>query len=358
MKLLFISRAYPPVVGGIENQNYELSMNLPKVVNTTLLVNTRGKKFLPFFLPYALLKTLFSARQYDAILLGDGVLSIIGFFVKIFSCKTTVISIVHGLDITYRSPIYQTLWVRLFLPSLDGLIAVSKETKNIAVQHGLTEAKITVIANGVTLLHQPERYQKADRDTLLGFDTADTILLLTHGRLAKRKGAAWFIENVLPSLPGNVHYVISGSGPEKETIQKTIESLDLTHRVHLLGRVSDEQKIALLHITDIFIQPNIRVPGDMEGFGIAVIEASSCGLPVVASNLEGLTDALANGKNGILVEPENSRDWIDTLIPLIREKNSRKELGLKGLLYTQKHFAWETLTQKYIDTIRGFQKNG
>ena len=61
MKILFISRAYPPVTGGIENQNYALSVWLPKISDCYTLANTRGKKFLPFFLPYAIVYALLIA---------------------------------------------------------------------------------------------------------------------------------------------------------------------------------------------------------------------------------------------------------------------------------------------------------
>jgi phosphatidylinositol alpha-1,6-mannosyltransferase len=351
MKLLFISRAYPPVVGGIENQNYELSVRLPKLADTTLLVNRQGKKFLPFFFPFVLVKTFFTAGRYDAVLLGDGVLALVGFFIKIFHPKVRVASVIHGLDVTYCLSLYQTLWVKLFLPSLDVLLAVSEETKNVAVQHGLTEEKIQVIPNGVDQEFLPEKFTRAKLDVFLGFETEDTIVLLTHGRLAKRKGVAWFIENVLTELPTNTHYVVSGSGPEQTILEELVSRLSLTHRVHLLGRVSDEDKLLLLHTADIFIQPNIKVPGDMEGFGIAVIEATSCGRPVVASKLEGLIDALAAGKNGILVEHGNPKAWVQALLPLIRSKEARTSLGNQARLYTEKNFTWDTITKRYLDAL-------
>jgi phosphatidylinositol alpha-1,6-mannosyltransferase len=103
MKLLFISRAYPPVIGGIENHNYELAKRFSQSAETTLLVNTKGKKFLPFFLPYALIKTVLNAKKYDAILFGDGVLAIIGFFVVLFTKKPSVASVIHGVDVNYKS---------------------------------------------------------------------------------------------------------------------------------------------------------------------------------------------------------------------------------------------------------------
>ena len=115
MKILFISRAYPPIVGGIENQNYELGKWLGKIADVTIIANKKGKKFLPFFLPYAIVKSLLIARKYDAVLLGDGVLGIIAYKLKFFYPKKPIICVVHGLDLTFKSGIYQKLWVNIFL---------------------------------------------------------------------------------------------------------------------------------------------------------------------------------------------------------------------------------------------------
>lgn len=352
MKILFISRAYPPVVGGIENHNYELAKRFSQQADTTLLVNTRGKKFLPFFLPYALLKTLWTAKKYDAILLGDGVLAIVGFAAILMTRKPVVASVIHGLDVTYKGSIYQMLWVRMFLPSLHTLIAVSEETKNIAIQYGLREQKIKVIPNGVAITYQPERYPRQALSDLLGFDTQEKIVLLTHGRLAKRKGAEWFIHNVLVTLPSSIHYVLSGDGPERENIEKAIAIHGLESRVTLLGRIDEATKLALLHTVDIFIQPNITVPGDMEGFGISVIEATSCARPVLVSNIEGLTDAIAHGKNGLPLPSGDTHAWQEAILRLARNGEERKVLGKQFFTYTQEHFSWDTITKEYLEALR------
>ncbi len=136
MKVLFISRAYPPIIGGIENQNYELGKWLGEIADVKIIANKKGKKFLPFFLPYAIFQSLFIAHKYDVILLGDGVLGIAGWFLKLFYKKPAV-CIVHGLDLTYRNKIYQKFWVRKFIKRLDKLIAVGNETVRIASEKGI-----------------------------------------------------------------------------------------------------------------------------------------------------------------------------------------------------------------------------
>jgi phosphatidylinositol alpha-1,6-mannosyltransferase len=279
------------------------------------------------------------------------VLSVIGFFATLVTRKPVIASVIHGLDVTYKSSFYQLVWVRMFLPSLTKLIAVSLETKNIAIQYGLSENKITVIPNGVDLQYEPGKFSRSDLSKLLGFDTQDTVILLTHGRLAKRKGAEWFINNVLVSLPANIHYVLSGDGPEREAIQKAVVLHGLEKRVTLLGKVSDATKLTLLHTADIFIQPNITVPGDIEGFGISVIEATSCARPVLVSNMEGLTDAIANGKNGVALPSGDTHAWQDAVLRLARNPEKRTVLGKQFQNYTEEHFSWEKIIQEYLRAL-------
>lgn len=362
MRILFISRAFPPVIGGIENQNHALSVWLPKYTEVTTIANRHGRLFLPFFAPYALLRALLGWRSYDVLLLGDGTIAIIGWFVKKLTDKK-VITIIHGIDINYNSSslkiwferwlisLYQTLWVRIFLPSLDGYITVSTSTKELAIKHDLNPKKCFVIPNGVDTDAQRGNFSRTDLSELLGHDTSDKVVLLTAGRLVKRKGVAWFIRNVFPKLPNDTLYAVSGAGPEESAIRAAVTETKTDDRVVLLGRVSDEDRRLLLNTADIFVQPNIPIAGDMEGFGIAVIEATSAGLPVVASRLEGLQEAITDGGNGILVEPENAEAFVRVLDDLIAHPDKRTDLGTRAARFTEEHFHWKHIAKKYISTL-------
>lgn len=353
MKILFISRAFPPVTGGIENQNYALSVWLPKLTETRTLANRHGKNALPFFLPWVTLQALFLMPRYDVLLLGDGVLGITGWIVKLFhsASRKPVFCIVHGLDLTYQNSLYQSLWVKRFLPRLDGLIAVSRETARLAEEHGFPLEKVVVIPNGVETDHASGDYSRADLERFLKEDLTNKRVLLTTGRLIKRKGGAWFVREVLPQLPGNTLYLLAGAGPEQANIEQAIQEKGVAHRVKLLGYVSEETKKLLLNTADIFVQPNIPVPGDVEGFGIAVIEATACGLPVVASKLEGLTDAICENENGILVSPLDSEAFRTAIVSLLDQEEERQNLGKRAKEYTESHFHWNLIARLYIETL-------
>lgn len=356
MNILFISRAFPPMTGGIENQNAALSVWLPQVASADTIANHYGKKFLAFFFPYATLRALFRMSHYDVLLLGDGVLAPLGVIVKFFYPKKTIVSIVHGLDLTYRNTFYQKFWVQKWLPSLDGLIAVSTETKNIALSRNIAPDKVVIVWNGIDTETLSGNFTRADLVPILGENSRHQSVLLTTGRLARRKGAEWFVRNVLPTLPKNTLYVLAGSGSEEAAIRQAIKATGLETQVRLLGRVTDTVRNTLLHTVDIFIQPNIRVPHDVEGFGIAVIEAAACGRPVIASQLEGLKDAIIQGENGILVEPENAEAFRAAIENLLENETARLALGERARQYTLMHYHWKVISKKYVETLENFMK--
>lgn len=352
-KILFISRSFPPTVGGIENQNHALSVWLGKHADVTTVANRWGKKFLPIFLPYCFIRALFCAKRFDAILLGDSVLAIVGWFIKILYPRKAVLCVVHGLDITYPFFFYQALWIHVFLPKLDRLIAVGNETIAAGIARNIPKEKFEFIPNGIDPSQQYNpQFNRRDLEGIVGDLNRDTLTILTSGRLAKRKGVAWFIQNVLPNLPGNTLYIIAGNGPDIDNIRKAVEKTGLFTRVKILGYVSDRARDILLNTCDIFVQPNISVPDDMEGFGISVIEAASCGIPVVTSKIEGLKDAIADGKNGIFAESENHRDWIKKLDPFLSDKKKRESFGDHARKYTVRHFDWNTISACYSGIIQ------
>lgn len=351
MRILFISRAYPPIVGGIENQNYELSQWLPQHTETRTIANRKGKKFLPFFLPYALLRALFLMPKYDILLLGDGVLGIVGWCVKILYPRKTVVSIVHGLDLTFKSAFYQRFWIRKFISSLDGLIAVGNETIRQGVSRGIPEEKFIFIPNGVDTEKFFAPHKREELAAVLGLSLEGKSVLLTSGRLAKRKGVAWFIRNVMPELPDNILYVVAGDGADRKNIEQAVQETGLASRIKLLGYVSDETRHILWNTCDLFIQPNIKVEGDMEGFGISVIEAASCELPVIASRLEGLQDAIKDGENGFLVETGNAEQYVSVITALLNDQLRLQAFKKQVRRYVVSHYRWENIVKLYIGTL-------
>lgn len=342
MRVLLVTRKYPPKIGGMESLSYGLLTGFPEPKSTIVL--RRSQKHLVWFLPYVIARVALSAHRYDVIHLGDALLCSAGFLPRLFGKKVAVS--VHGLDLTFRPWIYQA-YLKLFLRA-DAFIANSESTRQLAVARGLAPTRTITI--GV-----PERYfevaRSARRDAELEQRRQGLVALVTVGRLVPRKGAAWFVRNVLPSLPSAL-YVVIGVGSDHDAIVAAAEETGTRSRVWLTGSVSDERLLDLLGSSDVFVMPNVPVPGNVEGFGIVAIEAAASGLPVVASRLEGIPDAVSDGNNGRLVTSGAREEWLHALEPLLADPELRRQEGERGRAYTEQHNSWPRIIAQYVALFR------
>jgi phosphatidylinositol alpha-1,6-mannosyltransferase len=365
MKILFISRAYPPVVGGIEMQNFGIANALAKIAETKIIANKKGKKFLPLFLPWLTLKLFFLVPKYDAVVFGDGVLSPIGALLKFFYRRKKYFCIIHGLDITYahKNSLMGKIYRSVNIPSekkMDKLIMVGNETINEAVKIGIPEEKCVFIPNGLDVDEVCGNYSRSELEKLLGRNLNGKKIIFRGGRFVKHKGVNWFVRNVMPKLPENYILVAAGGVVAKKTtgdandfenVKKTVQELNLSARVILLANLPRKDMKILFSTCDIYISPNIKVDGSMEGFGITAIEAGACGKVVLASNLEGLKDAIIDGQNGFLVESENSEAWAKKITELLEQDSMRNDFGEKAAKFVSENYSWDKISKRYLEEI-------
>jgi phosphatidylinositol alpha-1,6-mannosyltransferase len=103
----------------------------------------------------------------------------------------------------------------------------------------------------------------------------------------------------------------------------------------------------LLSAADLFIMPNRTVEGDMEGFGLVAIEAASRGLPVVATAIEGITDAITDGRNGYCVAEGDTKALLDIITGLMDDPSRLHELCQQAAEFTCAKFSQERVFGLY-----------
>ncbi len=293
-------------------------------------------------IPLALLR----ARDADVIHLGDPVLSLVGWLIKkLFHTPVTVT--VHGLDVQYSSKLYQW-YLRTFFRSFDMYYPISTYAASLLTPD-ISSDKVRVIPPGVHDRFYNSSISKLALSQLLGIDTNQLFIIGTAGRLVKRKGHAWFITEVLPHLPQHVHYVIAGDGPEYSAIEDAAQEAGVTSQVHMLGKVSDADLQIFYNTIDLFVQPNISVPGDAEGFGIVLNEAALCEKQVFASDIEGIPSAIQNGKNGYLFPAEEAAVWIEAITSALQHGGMRFS---EVRTYTLHNFAWPVIASTYVNSFK------
>ena len=349
--ILFITRNYPPKTGGLEAYSYHLirefeSRDTNDFVHKIVL--TKSVFHLVWFFPYCFVKALYFISRYSiqSVHLCDGFLAPVGLMLKWLTGARVTVSIV-GLDITFKNRLYQSI-VPQCIKRLDRVISISRSTRDECLRRGISPLNCTVIPVGIVPTEQCLGTPKADLQRKLesrtGLSLKGKTVLVTVGRLVKRKGVAWFVENVMPHLDSSYCYLVAGNGPDFASIKALVARHDLGDRVRLLGRISDAEKKVIYNASDFFIMPNITVPGDIEGFGIAMIEAGSCGLPVVASNIQGIRDAVIDGKTGYLVEEGDAEGYCDKI-----EHMDLKKEDIRSLVRAT--FDWDKIGRRYRDVL-------
>jgi len=246
---------------------------------------------------------------------------------------TTLSATACGLDVMYRAWWYQPM-IRWCLRRCNHVICISHATAQEVRTRGVTDDRITIIPCGI------------DMSVSLPVIDSTPQLLVTVGRLVKRKGIVWFLTNVLPDLlthMPDLQYVIMGNGPERRRISSIIKKLHLQDAVHLFTHASDDVCRELMQKAALFVAPNIPVAGDMEGFGIVCIEAGRAGLPVAAADLEGLKDAVIDGKTGIFFTAGDAQDCTEVIQRMLRNPLNKSDVRQA----VTERFAWQTLVPFY-----------
>jgi glycosyltransferase involved in cell wall biosynthesis len=132
--------------------------------------------------------------------------------------------------------------------------------------------------------------------------------------------------------------VMAGRGPMRDALLARTSELGLTHAVTLLGRVQHDQVPKLVQSFDLMLMPSIY---ESETFGVAAVEASACAVPVVASRIGGVPEAVLHDKTGLLVQPRDAQALAQACLELIDDPARRRALGAAGRRFVERHYVWQ-----------------
>jgi len=373
LAVLFITHKYPPSTGGMEKQSFELINGCRKYLDVHTIVFDGSEPIFLFFvkLKSRVYKMIKLHPDIDIIHLNDGLMAAIFHLLKIQYEDIKIVVTFHGLDVVFPLSLYQ----KYLLPKLQRFVAficVSDATKQACIERGFDRNKLFVVDNGVedilklninnTNTSFLEKYGIKD----------DSVIILAIGRPVKRKGFSWFAQNVMHLLDDRFKFVHIGDVKVSESFWFNLLSIKLqelfslflgkatdakalkdvsetNQNVILCGKVSEKDKVAIISNASMMVMPNIKVDGDMEGFGLVALEGSILGKTVLAANMEGITNAIHDGKNGYLLESEKPEIWA----------NKIKEIGKNKVPfdtqvrdYTLQHFSWEKMCLEYVQVFR------
>lgn len=371
LRILYVSHSFPlpddPLsnVGGMQRVAvalYNALRSRDDVVVIPLLLETSwkmtGVRTGPFLLDLVRrIPRMVRGERIDVVLFSSMVTAastlLIGDRIRRAGAITAAIPV--GRDVTLPNPMYQALVPRV-LRTLDLVLPISRATATECTDRGTDPAKVHVVPCGVDSPGDgPAGQGQGPRQRLIellrarGMNLPDgALLLLSVGRHQERKGFHWFVDAVMPALRERAVYLLAGNGPMTPAIEERIRARGLADRVFLLGQVPEETLAALYAGSDLFIMPNIPVAGDIEGFGVVMIEAGAAGRPVVAAGLEGIRDVITEGINGNLVRSGDA----DGFIAAIDAYGDSEVLARASRLareHVESNFGWPAVTQRYVE---------
>jgi phosphatidylinositol alpha-1,6-mannosyltransferase len=182
--------------------------------------------------------------------------------------------------------------------------------------------------------------------------------LLSVARLTRHKGIDAGIR-ALASLAKeypDLGYIIVGSGEELARLKQLASDLEITERVRFLANVSDQELPPLYNCADIYLGLSRLMTQRVEGFGISLLEAGACGVPVVASRVGGIPDAVHDGESGLLVDGDNEQQVCAALRRLLRDPGLAHRLGQGGRQAVEKFYNWNRVAEEIATLGRKFGK--
>jgi phosphatidylinositol alpha-1,6-mannosyltransferase len=207
--------------------------------------------------------------------------------------------------------------------------------RQLATELGCRTDHVSVVPYGVDERFAP-RPRRPDLVARYGLDGA--VVALFFGGLKPRKNLPLLLDvfaRVAPAAPA-ARLLIAGGGSLRETLERRARALGLGDRIVFTGYVPEAEKVDHFNLADVFVFPSA-----LEGFGLAVGEAMSCGLPVLASDRGSIPEIVGDGESGLLADPAAPERFAERLAALLADAGLRQGLGRAGRARVEARFRWD-----------------
>jgi glycosyltransferase involved in cell wall biosynthesis len=357
MRVLFLTRRYPPTRGGAQTHAFKLYTYLCQRMPVTLVaLRADSVAHLAWFLPWAWLRAAWQllTRRVDMVYYSDGVTASIAWALAPLKGRARFCCSLYGLEMTFGNRIARAL-MRAGTLSCDGIAVISENSIDVAeLEWGVPRARMVFIPLGAEPEElSPERDEslrrafEAEYGVVFGRDR----LLLNIGRIVPRKGMAEFARCGVPLLQEGVRVLVVGGGVDADRVRAARTGLDDPARVLVLGVLDDETCSMLRRHCDLFLMPNVPTAGDVEGYGIAPLEAMYFGTPVVAFAVDALVESVREG--GWLVPAGDYQAFADAVRAFYDlTPEQRHEAGAAAREYCRREYGWDTTSSRYVELFQ------
>ncbi|MEM9198830.1 MAG: glycosyltransferase family 4 protein [Pseudomonadota bacterium] len=332
----FVSRKWPPAIGGMETYSVKLCQALEAHLPVRPLVLPgradgsvpRAGALVAWGLRTGL--DLLTARKPTALLhIADVAIWPLALLAMIRNRRCQVLISAHGTDVAYGLRggvrgrgynVYVRIGARLLRRAR--LVANSAATAQHAARLGFRDIRVVPLAAKVAA---PVSVEPTGR-------------MLFSGRLVRRKGLSWFVRTVLPQLPQEIGLDVAG------TIWNEVEETALKNpRVRFLGQLQHPAMMRAYAGALCVVVPNLVMPnGEYEGFGLVAVEGAAAGGLVLAAAEGGLTDAVMDGQTGFLLPPGDATAWAQKIHEILSwSDDTRAAFVAQARGLARRHYSWD-----------------
>lgn len=273
-------------------------------------------------------KSIIKSPTFDLIVCGHINLLPLAILSR-YMVRAPVLLLIYGIDAWQpRSMLLTNFLCR----NIDAFVSISKVTKDRFLSWAkLSEGKGFILPNAIDL----DRFKPGEKlMTLIDrYRLKGKTILMTLGRLSQEeryKGIDEILEllpRISQQIPG-VAYLVGGDGTDRRRLEDKARTLGITDRVVFTGHIPETEKADHFRLADVYVMPSRG-----EGFGFVFLEAMACGIPVVASKVDGSREAVRDGTLGILVDPDNPAEIIAGILEVLKRAKGIVPNGLDYFSY-------------------------
>ena len=265
------------------------------------------------------------------------------------------VALTHGHEVWWAKVFPFNLLLRRIGSTVDVLTYLGEFTHK-AISKALSaraQSAMVKIAPGIDVEH----FIPTDASSLrASLGLADKKVIVSVGRLVHRKGQDHLIE-AMPEILKNVpraHLLLVGEGPYREHLQNLVHQLKLESSVTFIGRIQYQDLPMYICVGDIFAMPSrSRLMGlEVEGLGIVYLEASSCGLPVLAGDSGGAPDAVIQNETGLVVSGTDNKEIASAAVALLTNLEASQKMGTVGRQWIVDNWRWEIWSKAFEELLK------
>jgi phosphatidylinositol alpha-1,6-mannosyltransferase len=371
-KILLVTNDFGPRAGGIETfviglleriKGHEVTVFTSQQGDTSVydqqwidkfgvrVIRDQSKILLPSWRVTRAAKKIVAAKNIDVVVFGAAApLALMSPSLRKSGVKK-IIALTHGHEVWWAKIFPFRLAIKRIGKNVDHLTYLGEFTRQ-AISKPLTRKSTTEmvkIAPGIDTAHfipQPDAMQKRKE---LGLQ--DKKIIISVGRLVHRKGQDNLIQAmpaVLKKIP-NAHLLLVGEGPYRKHLEKLVMKSSLEQNVTFAGRIMYDRLPSYLSAADLFAMPSrSRFFGlEVEGLGIVYLEASACGIPVVAGNSGGAPDAVLEGVTGLCVDGTNIEQITAAIVEICSDAERASHMGAAGRNWIVNQWRWDIWSKEF-----------